>query len=317
MNIAVHHARHEFHRVIGLEPAGLIADHRIGGGVGFVKAVVGEFFQKVEHLAGFLGVDVVGDLAAFDEFGPFLGHFLGDFLPHRAAQQVSPAKRVAAHDLRDLHHLFLVDDDALGFREDMVNRRVDGFQRFQPVLDLAIGRDVFHRAGAIQRHERHDIFDAGGFHAPERIHHARAFHLKHRDGFGGGIKVIGRLVVQGDMADVIFGARRRVIQPPPIGGLMQGAAGGADLLDGVLNDGQGFQAEKVELHQPRRFDPFHVELGGGHVRAGVLVEGDQFVQRPVADHDARGMGGGVAVKSFDFLGIGQEAAYHLFLGGLT
>ena len=172
MNIAVHHAGHEFHRVIGLEPAGLIADHGVGGGVGFVETVVGEFFQKVEHLAGFLGVDVVGDLAAFDEFGPFLGHFLGDLFPHRAAQQVSPAKGIAAHDLRDLHHLFLIDDDALGFREDMVNRRMDGFERFQPVLDLAIGRDVFHRAGAIKGHERHDIFDAGGFHAPKRVHHA-------------------------------------------------------------------------------------------------------------------------------------------------
>ena len=84
-----------------------------------------------------------------------------------------------------------------------------------------------------------------------------------------------------------------------------------------MNDGQGFQTEKVEFDQPRRFDPFHVELGGGHVRAGVLVEGDQFVQGPVADHHTGGMGGGVAVKPFDFLGIGQKAAHHLFLGGFA
>jgi hypothetical protein len=33
----------------------------------------------------------------------------------------------------------------------------------------------------------------------------------------------------------------------------------------VLDHGQGLQPEEVELHQARGFDPFHVELRGGHV----------------------------------------------------
>ena len=153
----------------------------------FVETVVGELLQQVKDLARFFLGDVMGGQSAFDELGAFLGHFFGDLLTHGTSQQVGPAQRIACHNLGNLHHLFLVDDDALGFFQDMVDRRMDRFQIAQPVLDLAIGRDVFHRAGAIQGHQRHDVFDAGGLHAPQRIHHAAAFHLKHRNRFCAGI----------------------------------------------------------------------------------------------------------------------------------
>jgi hypothetical protein len=39
----------------------------------------------------------------------------------------APPRRIARHLLRDLHHLFLVDDDALRLVEDVVDR---GVQRF-------------------------------------------------------------------------------------------------------------------------------------------------------------------------------------------
>ena len=47
-----------------------------------------------------------------------LGHLLGLLLAHRAAQQVGAAQRVAADDLRHLHHLLLVDHDAVGLFQD-------------------------------------------------------------------------------------------------------------------------------------------------------------------------------------------------------
>jgi hypothetical protein len=55
-------------------------------------------------------------------------------------------------------------------------------------------------------------------------------------------------------------------------------------LQGPVDDGQGAQAVEVEFHQPGLFHPFHVELGCGHVRARVLVERHQRVDRAVADH---------------------------------
>jgi hypothetical protein len=43
--------RHEGGWVVGLEPHGLIGDQGIGGGVGFVETVTGEFFHQVEDVA--------------------------------------------------------------------------------------------------------------------------------------------------------------------------------------------------------------------------------------------------------------------------
>jgi hypothetical protein len=52
-----------------------------------------------------------------------------------------------------------------------------------------------------------------------------------------------------------------------------------DQVDGVLDDGQRLEAEKVELHQTRRFHPFHVELRRRHVRARVAVKRHQLIER--------------------------------------
>ena len=57
---------------------------------------------------------------------------------------------------------------------------------------------------------------------------------------------------------------------------------------------QRLEAEEVELHQPRRLDIFHVELGDRHVRARIAIERDELVERAVADHHAGGVGRGVA-----------------------
>ena len=207
MQVAIHHASHELDGVIRLQPRGLIAHHRIGSCVRFIEAVIGEFLQQIKDFAGFLLVDPIGDGPSL-ELGALLGHFLGDFLTHRAAQQIGTAKRIARHDLRDLHHLFLVNDNALGLGQNMIDQRMDGFQLLEPVLHLAIGRNIFHRAGAVQRHQRHDILNACRLHAPERIHHARAFHLKHSHGFGRGIEIVAFLIVERDRPDINLDAAK-------------------------------------------------------------------------------------------------------------
>ena len=61
-----------------------------------------------------------------------------------------------------------------------------------------------------------------------------------------------------------------------------------------LEDRKRLETEKVELHQPRRLDIFHVELGDRHVRPRIAVERDKLVERTVADHDACSVGRSVA-----------------------
>ncbi len=78
-----------------------------------VEAVGGEGLHLVEDLAGELGpAALLG--GAVEEAHALARHLLRLLLAHRAAQIVGVAERVAGEHLRDLHHLLLVDDDAVG-----------------------------------------------------------------------------------------------------------------------------------------------------------------------------------------------------------
>jgi hypothetical protein len=88
--------------------------------VGLVEAVIGELVEEVPDLQRLGLIDAVLG-RALQELGPFGVHRLLDLLAHGAAQKVGAAERIARHLLRDLHHLFLVDDDALRLVEDVID----------------------------------------------------------------------------------------------------------------------------------------------------------------------------------------------------
>ena len=102
-------------------------------------------------------------------------------------------------------------------------------------------------------------------------------------------KVEGRLVVE--------------IQPFDIGHVL---AGRGDIAQRTGNHGQGFQAEEVEFHETRRFDPFHVELGGGNVGARIAIERNELGQFTVTNHHTGGVGRSVAEQAFQLQGDGQQ-----------
>ena len=102
-------------------------------------------------------------------------HLLADLLAHGAAQQVGLAERIAGQDLRDLHHLFLVDDDAEGLAQDRLELGMDVVRLLVAVLARAIGRDVRHRARPIERDQRDDVLETVGPHVEQRPPHALHF----------------------------------------------------------------------------------------------------------------------------------------------
>ena len=123
MQVAIHHTGHKLDRMIGLEPSGLITDHRISRRVGFIKPIVGKFIQKVPGgLSGFF-VHVIGRRAG-KKLRSLRVHRLLDFFTHRTTQQIGPAQRIARHLPGNFHHLFLIHDDALGFIQDMIYQRM-------------------------------------------------------------------------------------------------------------------------------------------------------------------------------------------------
>ena len=113
----VHLHRHigakEFGRVVDLDPRGVVGQERISSSVGFVKSVARKLFHQVKYFVGFgFGDVVLGRTCAKNS--PVLGHFFGFFLAHRAAQHVRATQGIATQNLCGLHHLLLVDHDAVG-----------------------------------------------------------------------------------------------------------------------------------------------------------------------------------------------------------
>ena len=70
---------------MGLEISRLVGNHGIGGGVGFIESVAGEFLQQVENLVGLFLRDIVGLGTTLHEQRTLFLHYLDLLFTHRPA----------------------------------------------------------------------------------------------------------------------------------------------------------------------------------------------------------------------------------------
>ncbi len=162
----------------------MIGKQRISAGVRLVEAVAGELFHQVENAHGLLFGDFVF-LAAGKEFGALCGHLLLFLFAHGAAEKVRLAERETGQEVGDLHHLFLIQDDAVGFLEDLFELRefIGDFGFAVLAIDEVVDHAALNGAGAIEGVERCKVFNAGGLVAAKNVAHAVGFKLKDGRGF--------------------------------------------------------------------------------------------------------------------------------------
>ena len=190
-----HRGGEEFDRVIGLEIGGLIGDEGVGGGMGLVEAVARELVDLLENVPGRALVDAPGD-GAVDEVAPLFLHLRLDLLAHGVAQHVGGAEAVAGQHLGDLHDLFLIDHHPEGRLEDLFQGRMQIVGLLVAVLAGDIARDVVHRPGPEQGHQRDDVLEAVGPQLAQHVAHARAFELEHPGGLAPRQHLVGGRVVE-------------------------------------------------------------------------------------------------------------------------
>ncbi len=87
----------------------------------------------------------------------------------------------------------------------------------------------------------------------------------------------------------------------------------ADQLHRRRDGGQCLEAEEVEIHKAGLLHPFHIVLGDRHVGLGGRDRAAPAHAGPVADHDARRVGGGVSVEAFEAHGDVEGLLDHLLL----
>ena len=197
-----------------------------------------------------------------------------DLLPHGLAEGVGLSHRVSGQADGDLHHLFLVHDDAVGRPQDVLQVGVRVRHGLAAVLALCV-LDVHilaERPGPVQRDQSHEVLEPVGGELADQLAHPRAFQLEHPGRVARAQHLVDALVIQWHMVDIQVDA-----SVPEQG-------------DGVLDDGEVAQAEEVHLQEPELLHPVHVELrhDAPRVVSGVLRQLERQVvdERGVADHDA-------------------------------
>ena len=79
----------------------------------FIKAVTRELLHQIEDLDRQRGINALCRGTLFED-ATLLGHLLWFFLAHRPAQQIRATERIARQDLCNLHHLLLIQNNAVG-----------------------------------------------------------------------------------------------------------------------------------------------------------------------------------------------------------
>ena len=136
-----------------------------------VEGVTGEWLNERENLLRHL-LCVALIARAFEEILLFLGHYLRDLLAHCLADDVCLSEGVSGKGAGDLQDLVLIDDDAVGFFENVLKRRMRVVRSDTAMLGVDESRYVFHRAGAIERDHGGDIAKGTGLQVLDIAGHA-------------------------------------------------------------------------------------------------------------------------------------------------
>ena len=108
---ARHGSGHKFWEVVRLEIRCLVRNIRIGRTMRFIKAIAGKVNEQVKYFVCNGLFDAIIDRTLYKGFTLRLKDgFL--FLPHRTAHQIRLTKGKPTHGRRNLHNLFLVENNA-------------------------------------------------------------------------------------------------------------------------------------------------------------------------------------------------------------
>ena len=281
---------HELVGVMALEVGCLEGHVGVAGRVGLVEGVGGKTDHIIVDLVCHCLRDAVFDAASallarlgasMDKMFALGLHDLELFLAHSAAHIVGLAEAEACQLTADLHDLLLINDDTVGHIHDVGHLRglVNDLGR---VLSVAqIRWDGVHRAGAVQRDQGDDIFQVFRAHAHQHLGHAGRFKLEDAHRLAAGQHLVGGGVVVVNVGHPEI----RVL------GVANGHLG-------IVDDGEGAQAQEVHLQQAQALDLHHVELGDRQAVVG--GQGHVLGGRFTGNDDACGVGGGMAGHALNF-----------------
>ena len=172
-------------------------------------------------------------------------HFLYVLFAHGAAHDVRLSEGEAAQRTAHFHDLFLIDHDAVGIGKDGLHQRVLVFDALRIVLIFDVIGNGVHRAGAVQRNARDDIFESRRTQVAHKAFHAGTFKLEHGVGIPRPYEVVRAGIFVTELVEVKHPSRRFLY-----------------VIHRLFDIGQGNEPQKVHFKHAELFDLLHVELRG-------------------------------------------------------
>ena len=161
------------------EIAGLVGDHRIGRGVGFIESIAGKVGHEIEQFLRF-PLREMGLLCALNEQCLLFFHLLRLLLPHRAPEEIGLPQRKPSQPIRDRHDLLLIDDHSTGVLQDGLQGRwiIGDMGRIPFALDEVVHHPALQRAGTVEGQNGNEILESFGLDLHQQIAHPGAFQLE-------------------------------------------------------------------------------------------------------------------------------------------
>ena len=176
-----------------------------------VETILRELFDLIEDRSSIFFGDTTFFPCPLDELVAVALHQFDLLLTHRLAQVVGIVHRESCEHVGDLHHLFLVNDDAVGGVEDRFESRMKIFNLFTAVFAVAV--QIVHTgsewAWPVESQYRDHVLEPIRFEVAQKFAHSRALQLKDPVGltvakhFEGGF-VIERHLIDIDLGPLLF-----------------------------------------------------------------------------------------------------------------
>src|SRR6185437_1756369 len=190
-------------------------------------------------------------------------HFLALLLAHGAAQNVGFTEGKYREAIRNLHQLFLIQDDDVGFRENFLEcgQIVRDFLLAVFSGNEIVNHSALNRAGAVESIESGQILQTRGLIAPQNFAHAVRFKLKNARSVGACENRVRLGIVERKVGELDVHA--------------------AILLDEehrVVEDRESGEAKKIHLQQADTLEGVHVVLRGDFI-ARRAIQRNNFRER--------------------------------------
>ena len=253
----------------------------------FVKGIGSKAGHFIKNFCSYLFAYTVFCTAVYKMWA-FSSHNISFFLCHSTAHEVWLTIAVTCQSTAYLHYLFLVNNTAICNFQNILQQRMFIFNQLRIVSVPYKGRYRIHRARAVKRNNRYQVFYIHRFQVHQNIFHTAAFKLEHAYSItiwqhAESFFIVCRYSVCTEWRCVLL-----------------------NHFFSVVNNCQCTQAQKVHFQQAQLLDGGHRELC--NQLTVVVLQRNVFHNRFICDNNTCSMGGSISWHTFHF----HSKVYKLF-----